>query len=185
MHVSGNFDFKSFLFLRQVCPHQAQLGRGLQRWWHDHPRHCQRLKSKCFPDCCFIDLPKIPRFIEASMWCFPHFFLSQFCSQLWWLYSLRRAIRHKLCWDQQLWADLWLAYVSSLKTISSFFKFVNSKLSLAYSKGSAKTLYHFISTFCELFLRLGVTWPANLTDLLSWNLGQIAWQWHNHERVLP
>ena len=31
-------------------------------------------------------------------------------SHLRWLYSLRRAIRHKLCWDQQLWAELWLAY---------------------------------------------------------------------------
>ena len=33
-----------------------------------------------------------------------------FFSHLRWLYSLRRAIRHKLCWDQQLWAGLWLAY---------------------------------------------------------------------------
>ena len=33
-----------------------------------------------------------------------------FCSHLRWLYSLRRAIRHKLCWDQQIWADLWLSH---------------------------------------------------------------------------
>ena len=46
--------------------------------------------------------------------------------------------------------------------------FVYSKLSL----GSAKTLDHFVLAFCELFLSLGVTCPANLTDLLSRNLGK-------------
>ena len=80
-----------------------------------------------------------------------------FCSHLRWLYSLRRAIRHKLCWDQQIWAALWLAYLC----------FQN------YLWGQLKSLvYHFVPAFCELFLSLGVTCPANLTDLLSRNLGK-------------
>ena len=30
-----------YYFFRQVRPHEAQLGGGIQRWGHDHPRHCQ------------------------------------------------------------------------------------------------------------------------------------------------
>ena len=72
---------------RQVGPHQAQPCSCLQRRWHDHPRHRQWLQGRLF--CALTNMS---------------------FSHLRWLYSLRRAIRHKLCWDQQLWAGLWLAY---------------------------------------------------------------------------
>ena len=82
-----SWTFVSWHFFRQVRPHQAQPCPGLQRWWHDHPWHRQWLQGKLF--CALANVSS---------------------SHLRWLYSLRRAIRHKLCWDQQLWAELWLAY---------------------------------------------------------------------------
>ena len=50
INQTSNLDLKHVFLCRQVCPHQAQLGRSIQRRGHDHPRNCQRLKGECFPD---------------------------------------------------------------------------------------------------------------------------------------
>ena len=48
--LNVQINFLTWVFLiRQVCPHQAQPGGGLQRWRHDHPRHRQRLESEPSP----------------------------------------------------------------------------------------------------------------------------------------
>ena len=43
-----SWTFVSWHFFRQVRPDQAQPCSGLQRRWHDHPRHRQRLQGRLF-----------------------------------------------------------------------------------------------------------------------------------------